>query len=857
MYNINLYYVNRVYVFLVVLAFFLLVPSVFRPILLSLTCFCLSGLALSAAEPEAAKQDLPRLKPTEPSTALGTFTIKPGFRIKLAAAEPLVADPVAMAFDENSRLFVIEMIGYSEHRDDKLGQVRLLEDIDGDGRYDRSTIYARNLAWPTAIVCYDGGVFVGVTPDILYLKDTDGDRKSDERRVIFTGIGDGVNRLNMQSLMNSFRWGLDNRIHGTASGTPGKVRAVGKPERGTVTFRRGDFSFDPRTLDFRLESGGAQHGMDFDAAGQKFVCSNSHHIQQVMYERRYAGVNPNFSPPSPLVDIPVDGASATVFRLSPDEVWRMIRTRWRVAKQVSGPVEGGGRPSGYFTAATGVTIYDGHAWPSVFSGDAFIADAGSNLVHRKKLRSEQIQFTAERPDDERDREFLASTDNWFRPVQMEVGPDGALYIADMYREVIEHPWSLPHGIKQHIDLDSGNDRGRIYRVVPENFVQPKLPRLDQAALAELVATLDHPNGWHRSTAARLLCERQNQEAVEPLRRLAKRGKTAPGRVVAIYSLAALGALKSNDLVLALTDESPVMRAHAIRLAEDFLPNPQPGVAGQTAVFDSPLAAGLRRLADDPDALVRYQLGWSLGTVRIPGKAVALAKLLRHGAGDHWQQIAALNAATANHEKIIKALTADETFAKSKIGTQIATRLETMAAGRLTKVNADSAGEYDAQVFKSKTKANPDRAKVIDQFRPALAKRGSATAGKTTFEQRCAACHQLGGVGRAIGPDLKSTRANGGEKMLVSIIDPNREVAPQYLLFTVLLAKSDEVLVGMIANEDASVVELIQPDGSAKSVRRAGVRSIESSGLSLMPAGLEAGLSTGQMSDLLAWVLEAQ
>ncbi|MBT4900961.1 MAG: cytochrome C, partial [Verrucomicrobia bacterium] len=254
-----------------------------------LACLGLSGLAISAAEPEAAKRDLPQLKPIEPADVLGTFTLKPGFRLELAAAEPLVADPVAMAFDENSRLFVIEMIGYSEHRDDKLGQVRLLEDTDDDGRFDLSTIFARDLAWPTAIVCYDGGVFVGATPDILYLKDTDGDRKADERRVVFTGIGDSVNRLNMQSLMNSFRWGLDNRIHGTASGTPGKVRVVGKPELAAVSFVRSDFSFDPRTLEFRLESGGAQHGMDFNAAGQKFVCSNSHHIQQVMYEQRYAG----------------------------------------------------------------------------------------------------------------------------------------------------------------------------------------------------------------------------------------------------------------------------------------------------------------------------------------------------------------------------------------------------------------------------------------------------------------------------------------------------------------------------------------------------------------------------------------
>ena len=826
-------------------------------LLLSISSLGLFGLALSAAEPEAAKEDLPQLKATDAGNALSTFRLKSGFRLELAAAEPLVADPVAMAFDESGRLFVIEMIGYSEHRDDKLGQVRLLEDTDGDGRFDRSTVYARDLAWPTAIVCYDGGVFVGVTPKILYLKDTNGDRKADEQRVVITGIGEGVNRLNMQSLMNSFRWGLDNRIHGTASGTPGKVRVIGKPERGTITFRRGDFSFDPLAVDFRLESGGAQHGMDFDPSGRKFVCSNSHHLQQVMYEQRYAGVNPNFSPPSPLVDIPVDGASATVFRLSPNEAWRVIRTRWRVAKLVSGPVEGGGRPAGYFTAATGVTIYDGHTWPSAFNGDAFIADAGSNLIHRKKLQGERVQLKAERPGDESDREFLASTDNWFRPVQMEVGPDGALYIADMYREVIEHPWSLPHGIKRHIDLDSGNDRGRIYRIVPENFVQPKLPGLGQSPLAELVATLDHPNGWHRSTAARLLYERHDQASVEPVRRLAKLGKTAVGRMSANYSLAALGALKSRDLVLALADESPVVRTHAMRLAEGFLPKLQPGAAEQSQVFDSPLAASLRGLTNDPNEQVRYQLAWTLGGVHIPGKAAAVAALLRHGWGDRWQQTAALNAAVTNHATIIEALKSDEAFAKLKTGSEIVKQLETMAAGRLAKVITNPASEYHATVFELKTKPNSDRAKAIERYRPALAQRGNAAAGKATFEQRCAACHQLGGVGRAIGPDLKSVRANGPEKMLVSLIDPNREVAPQYLLFNMNLTKGDEMLVGMIANENASIVELIQPDGKTKSVRRAGVRSVVSTGLSLMPAGLEAGLSTGQMADLMAWLLEAE
>ena len=636
----------------------------FRLAPLLLTWLSVSGLA-KGIEPTADKSDLPRVSPTSPKNVINTFSIREGFEIQLVAAEPLVVDPVAMAFDEHGRLYVVEMIGYSGHREDRLGRVRLLEDENGDGQFDRSTVFADKLAWPTAVACFDGGVFVGATPDILYLKDTDGDRKADERKVALTGFGEGVKRLNMQSLMNSFRWGLDNRIHGSASGTPGKVHVPSRPELGTVSFARSDFSFDPRTLEFRLESGGAQHGMDFDAVGRKFVCSNSRHIQQVMHEQRYVGINPFFIPTSPLHGIAVDGAAAPVFRRSPDEAWRVIRTRWRVDGKVGGPIEGGGRPSGYFTAATGITIYDGHVWPQDFSGDAFIADCGSNLVHRKKLQPAGVSFMARRPEDERDREFLASTDNWFRPVQMEVGPDGALYIADMYREVIEHPWSLPRGIKQHIDLDSGNDRGRIYRIVPDIFVQPAISTLGQATGAELVASLDHPNGWHRSTAARLLFERQNQVAVVPLRRLAKRGKTDLGRMHALHALAGLNALAVEDVTAAMVDFSPIVRGHGVRLVEHFLPKRKAGVGGQLSE-DSPLALHLIRLAGTRDFFVQNQLAWTLGLVDFSGKTDVLHSIYRQSGTDYWQLPGLFNATTEQHGQLITALEAHAALKQSHI-----------------------------------------------------------------------------------------------------------------------------------------------------------------------------------------------
>ncbi|MGA1016304.1 MAG: PVC-type heme-binding CxxCH protein, partial [Limisphaerales bacterium] len=212
-----------------------------------------------------------------------------------------------------------------------------------------------------------------------------------------------------------------------------------RPDMAPVSLRGRDFSFDPRTLDFRAEGGGAQHGMSFDAEWNKYVCSNSDHIQSVVYDPALAGVNPLVKALPARVSIAEDGPAAPVFRISPDEPWRVIRTRWRVAGAVSGPVEGGGTPSGYFTGATGVTIFTGDAWAETYRGDAWIADCGSNLVHRKQLIRQGPQFSARRPLDEQNTEFLRSSEHWFRPVQFANGPDGNLYVLDLHRELIAHP----------------------------------------------------------------------------------------------------------------------------------------------------------------------------------------------------------------------------------------------------------------------------------------------------------------------------------------------------------------------------------------------------------------------------------
>src|SRR4051812_47777305 len=270
----------------------------------------LGGLltSLRAAEPSIDAKDLPRVPATQPADALKTFQVKPGFHLDLVAAEPLVMDPVAMSFDENGRLYVVEMRDYSERREERLGRIRLLEDTDGDGYFDKSTVFAEGLPWPTAVICYDGGVFVGATPDIWYFKDTNNDAVADQKKLVFTGFAQNAagkqdERLNVQGLFNSFNWTLDNRIHG-ASGTMGGWVHVPGSTNG-ISVRGRDFSFDPRNpSDLRAETGGGQHGLSFDNAGRKFVCHNSAHIRLAMYEQHYADRNSGYALPAGLLDIP-------------------------------------------------------------------------------------------------------------------------------------------------------------------------------------------------------------------------------------------------------------------------------------------------------------------------------------------------------------------------------------------------------------------------------------------------------------------------------------------------------------------------------------------------------------------------
>lgn len=519
------------------------------------------------AQPAEIPTVLSRFEPLSVEQAKAAFEVAPGYRIELVAAEPLVVDPVAFCFDPAGRMIVVEMRGYSERPDESAGRIRRLTDKDGDGVMDEVETLVEGLSWPTAVESWPGGILVGVPPHIVFYPvddDQDGKASVGPAQVWFSGFS----RSNVQGMMNSFRWGPDLKLHGTASSNGAELS--GETLAAPLKITRQDFAIDPVDRSFHLVTGGVQHGMDFDRWGYKFGTSNSDHLQQMMILPPVKGRSTRYASVPPFRrSIAADGAAADVYRSSPIEPWRLLRTHLRVTGQVPGVVEGGGRAAGYFTGATATHMYKGDQWALPDDQSiAVVCDVGGNLVHRKRITDDGLWKVGNRIDQQ--NEFVRSSDTWFRPVQLGDGPDGALYIADMYREVIEHPASLPPMIKSQVDLNSGNDRGRIWRVVADkNAVRRTTDRLDQMSSSALVDLLAHPNYWHRRTAARLLVDRKATESTGELTILASEAKSPESRLEALSVLNRIhNGLDEAVARKAFADQHPEVRRRAIGLAAE-------------------------------------------------------------------------------------------------------------------------------------------------------------------------------------------------------------------------------------------------------------------------------------------------
>jgi putative membrane-bound dehydrogenase-like protein len=561
--------------------------------------------------------------PLSPADSLATMRLHPGLRIEAFVTEPAIASPVAMEFDEGGRLFVVEMPGYPLDTR-PTGRVKLLEDLDRDGRYEKASVFADGLVLPTGVMRWKRGILVTAAPDVWYLEDTDGDRRADVKTKTLTGFA----FTNPQHTVNAPVYGLDNWIYLAHEGAAEAIVFKEKFGDRGAGVRFGDapgpagldadgrgVRFRPDSRELELLAGRSQFGHAFDDWGRYFTVDNSNHARHEVIADRYLRRNADLLLPSVMHDVSDHGAAATVFPI----------TRRAQFEMLSEP--------GQFTSACSLTFVPGGPLADALGRSSVVAEPVHNLVHRDVWSPAGSTFVASRAEE--GREFLAAADAWFRPVNFATGPDDALYVVDYYRPVIEHPeWTAEHHHHDSPALYQGSDRGRIYRIAGTGHAEARTLRLPADATAEeLVAMLAHRNLWWRRTAQRLLLDRRPPGARARLSRFFRESPSAPGRLHALWTLEGLGGLAPDLVIAALADAEPGVRENAIALAERFLP------------ADPALAARLVAMAGDGDARVRFQLAATLGGLDSAAARAAQERLLASAVDDRWMQVAVLSASS--------------------------------------------------------------------------------------------------------------------------------------------------------------------------------------------------------------------
>jgi putative membrane-bound dehydrogenase-like protein len=594
-----------------------------------------SGFPARVSKPTASAIASPPLSPAE---SLAKIHVPDGFKVELVAAEPLLESPVAIDWDERGRLWVVEMVDYPLGLDGKGkpgGRVRVLEDVDGDGRYDKTTLFADGLKFPTGLLTWRDGVLVTAAPEILFLKDNDGDGKADVKQVFFSGFLEG----NQQLRVNSLRWGIDNWVYcasGAHHGGYGSATKI-KSHLNDRVYEIGsrDFRFRPDTGELEAQSGPSQFGRNPDDWGNWFGVQNSWPLWHYVLQDHYIRRNPHVPSPDPVQQV-VGPKNPRVYPASQRE------KRFHSFNE-----------AGHFTSACAAMIYrDELLFGSDGNRHAFTCEPFHNLVQHNVVVDDGVSFASRRASNEIAYDFFASEDRWCRPVMTRAGPDGALWVVDMYRYMIEHPeWLPPEGRAELVpNYRLGEERGRIYRVAPKGNAVRKPARLSTLSLPELVDALDSPNGWQRDKVQMLLLWLKDAAAGPLLEALARESKNPLARLHALGTLDGLGLLQPRLVERALADEHPGVRVNALRLAERRA--------------DPSVVVAATKLVSDPDRKVVLQLACTLGEWSDRSAGVALGKIATTYHADKFIAAAVLSSALPHSAALVDAVVASEGAAQA-------------------------------------------------------------------------------------------------------------------------------------------------------------------------------------------------
>ena len=525
-----------------------------RHILTALLLFSVSlnaqrGDRRGQQQPEVWKDmDVPSAPRLSAEEQLKTFRIAPEFEIQLVASEPMVETPVVLNWDANGRLWVVEMRAYMPNvdgtgEDARTGRISVLEDTDGDGRMDKVTRFLENLQMPRAIAFVQGGVLVAEPPNLLYCQDTDGDLKSDKQ----TPVAKYGRQGPVEHTENGLLPALDNWMYNAKSS------------------RRFKF-VDGKIIEERT-AGRGQWGIAQDNYGRLYANGNSSWLHADTTPAGYKYRNPNYEIRSGFMGRIVGSSEIFSIRVNPGinrgYQSNMLKPDGRLAR---------------VTAISGPTIYRGDQFPEEYVGSAFVPEPSANAVGLWHVMDEGGKLSTKHatypdPDWEK-REFLASTDERFRPVSLYTGPDGCLYVCDMYRGILQHKVYVTSFLRKQIierELDKHIDVGRVWRVVHKPSPAPKpAPELEKPSSKELVGFLAHPNGTIRDTAQRLLVQSPDANSIKPLKELAQSSGNPLARIHALWTLEGTGNLSAEDLYPNFIHPDPKVSQQALRCADGLL-----------------------------------------------------------------------------------------------------------------------------------------------------------------------------------------------------------------------------------------------------------------------------------------------
>ena len=595
-----------------------------RHVLSGLCLGILTAVAQNGDKPGEAQREVvaaDRIPPApvlSPADQIRTFRLPPGFSAEVVAAEPLVHSPVAVEFDPQGRLWVVEMIGYMPDQEARgesnpTGSIVILTDTDGDGRMDTRTVFADHLVMPRAIHLTHGGALVAEPPKLWWMKDTNGDGKADEKILVASDYATQNDpalglKSNPEHASNGLLRNLDNWIYSADH---------------TVRFR--NTSGSPPTWIREETVTRGQWGISHDDSGRLFYNSNSDQIRGDLLPTHYLTRNPNLKSPV--------GVNAQLAKSQ--QVW---------SARVNPGVNRGYQPNtltaegklASFTAACGPLVYRGNQFPEDFRGDVFLCEPSANLIRRNKLTEQDGVITATNAYDA--DEFLTSTDERFRPVNLQNGPDGALYVVDMARGLIQHRIYLTSYLRKQIEsrgLQAPTDLGRIYRIVHSGTSPDRTARLpEKPSNRDLMVRLSSANGFWRDTAQRLLVENPTSESAEALQQLVSQRDSRPAvvRLQALWTLEGQGRLSLETLLSALDDPDSKVRSAAFRITDRLPPGPVRDTAVERLVQRAPTVRGDAQIA----------LLCSLGTIGTPAADAAMRFLLMTGPSTPLRQDAAIS-----------------------------------------------------------------------------------------------------------------------------------------------------------------------------------------------------------------------